>query len=215
MPDGAVLAVALNAPNVSVVPVRVMFCVRLLAVATAASVLPLTVRSLVVVAPAVSLMLVSLTVAVILAFVASPVTPRFCCIAPRVAWVELVVKSVVLTAVEAVLPVADARLTEPEMVKGEPEVVPIDIVTSVPSAPTPVCAVAEDRLSCSTEIPEVLTVVAAPVSLSDCDAVLLIAVAAVVLSVIDTLLFVTSTPLPDVLLASFAVAVVPEAADTD
>jgi hypothetical protein len=127
----------------------------------------------------------------------------------------LVVKSVVLTPVEAVLPVADARLATFEMVNGEPEVTPVKIFTSVPSVADPVCAVAEDRLSCSTEIPEVLTVAAAPVSLSDGDAVLLIAVAAVVLSVIDTLLFVTATPLPDVLLASFAVAVVPEDADTD
>jgi hypothetical protein len=127
----------------------------------------------------------------------------------------LVVKSVVLTAVEAVLPVADARLTEPEMVNGERNVSSMDIFTSVPSVADPVWAVAEDRLSCSTEIPEVLAVVAAPESFSACDDVLLIAVAVVVLPVINTELSVTSIPLPDLLLASFAVAVVPEVADTD
>ncbi|WP_295446347.1 hypothetical protein [Sphingorhabdus sp. EL138] len=125
-------------------------------------------------------------------------------------------KSVVLTAVEAVLPVADARLTASEMVNGEFEVVPVNIFTWVPFAPPdPVCAVAEDKLSCSTEIPEDVIVTASPESLTDGDDVLLIAVAVMVLSMIDTLLFVTVTPLPDVSLESFAVAVVPEDADTD
>jgi hypothetical protein len=110
-----------------------MRCVRLLAVATAESVLPLTVRALPVVRPDVMLMSVSMTVAVTDLLLITlghrrqrcPPPPYSAAALPRTRWSALEAKSDSFTVVLAVLPVAVARFSVPEMVNGEFRVVPV------------------------------------------------------------------------------------------